>query len=137
VLAGLGLFLVGLALIVAALDAAQIGLFLAATILAGVATGGVFFGSLHGTLNHLLVADRIWLKRLTGEGEHPDRLNAILFDDLHALARARTRVPGGNLTPRPSGPPAPPGPPASVRSRTRTGTAPAGSTRSRRASHRR
>src|SRR5436309_7580390 len=50
---------------------------------------GVFFGSLHGTLNHLLLTDRIWLKRLTGEGEHPDRLDAILFDDRMALARAR------------------------------------------------
>ena len=50
---------------------------------------GVFFGSLHGTLNHLLLTDRIWLKRLTGEGEHPDRLDAILFEDRSALARAR------------------------------------------------
>ncbi|MCR6652604.1 MAG: hypothetical protein NVV73_14435 [Cellvibrionaceae bacterium] len=24
---------------------------------------GAFFGSIHGTLNHLLVADRIWLQR--------------------------------------------------------------------------
>jgi hypothetical protein len=39
---------------------------------------GVFFGSLHGTLNHLLLTDRLWLKRLTGEGEHPNRLDAIL-----------------------------------------------------------
>jgi uncharacterized damage-inducible protein DinB len=50
---------------------------------------GVFFDSLHGTLNHLLLTDRVWLKRLTGEGEHPDRLNAILFEDRNALARAR------------------------------------------------
>jgi uncharacterized damage-inducible protein DinB len=50
---------------------------------------GVFFGSLHGTLNHLLLSDRIWLKRLTGEGEHPDRLNAILYDDRHQLLHAR------------------------------------------------
>lgn len=50
---------------------------------------GVFFASLHGTLNHLLLADRIWLKRLTGEGEHPDRLDAILFEDRVELARAR------------------------------------------------
>jgi uncharacterized damage-inducible protein DinB len=50
---------------------------------------GVFFGSLHGTLNHLLLTDRIWLKRLTGEGEHPDRLNIILYDDRHQLLRAR------------------------------------------------
>jgi uncharacterized damage-inducible protein DinB len=50
---------------------------------------GVFFGSLRGTLNHLLLTDRLWLKRLTGEGEHPNQLNAILFDDLQELARAR------------------------------------------------
>jgi uncharacterized damage-inducible protein DinB len=50
---------------------------------------GVFFGSLHGTLNHLLLTDRIWLKRLTGQGEHPDRLNAILYDHRHDLGGAR------------------------------------------------
>jgi uncharacterized damage-inducible protein DinB len=50
---------------------------------------GVFFHSLHGTLNHLLLTDRIWLKRLTGEGEHPNRLNAIVHDDLRDLTRAR------------------------------------------------
>ncbi len=50
---------------------------------------GVFFGSLHGTLNHLLLADRIWLKRLTGIGEHPHRLDAILYDDRKELLRAR------------------------------------------------
>jgi uncharacterized damage-inducible protein DinB len=50
---------------------------------------GVFFGSLHGTLNHLLLTDRVWLKRLTGEGEHPARLDAILFENRRELARAR------------------------------------------------
>ena len=50
---------------------------------------GVFFGSLHGTLNHLLLTDRVWLKRLTGEGEHPKRLDAILFEDRNELTRAR------------------------------------------------
>ena len=50
---------------------------------------GVFFGSLHGTLNHLLLTDRIWLKRLTGEGDHPDRLDAILHDDRRQLLAAR------------------------------------------------
>ena len=50
---------------------------------------GVFFGSLHGTLNHLLLTDRVWLKRLTGEGEHPNRLDAILFEELKDLLRAR------------------------------------------------
>jgi uncharacterized damage-inducible protein DinB len=50
---------------------------------------GAFFGSLHGTLNHLLVTDRIWMRRLTGEGEHPAQLNAILFEDLGELDAAR------------------------------------------------
>src|ERR1700687_1856388 len=50
---------------------------------------GAFFKSMHGTLNHLLLTDRIWLKRLTGTGEHPDRLDAILFDDRRELLRAR------------------------------------------------
>jgi len=50
---------------------------------------GAFFGSLHGTLNHLLVTDRIWMRRITGEGEHPSQLNAIMFDDLPSLERAR------------------------------------------------
>ena len=50
---------------------------------------GVFFGSLHGTLNHLLLTDRVWLKRLTGAGEHPDRLDAIIHDDRSDLLRSR------------------------------------------------
>lgn len=50
---------------------------------------GVYFGSLHGTLNHILTADRIWMRRLTGTGEHPDKLNAILFDDAALLRAAR------------------------------------------------
>ncbi len=50
---------------------------------------GAFFKSLHGTLNHLLVGDRIWLKRLTGDGDAPNRLDAILHEDRRALALAR------------------------------------------------
>ncbi len=50
---------------------------------------GVFFGSLHGTLNHLLVTDRGWLNRLAGLPEHAHKLNAILHDDRRELARAR------------------------------------------------
>jgi uncharacterized damage-inducible protein DinB len=48
---------------------------------------GAFFKSVHGTLNHLLVADRIWMRRFTGVGDAPDRLDAVLhehFDDLRA-----------------------------------------------------
>jgi uncharacterized damage-inducible protein DinB len=50
---------------------------------------GAFFGSLLGTLNHVLVADRIWLKRFTGEGDAPTRLDTILFDSLPRLRAAR------------------------------------------------
>ena len=50
---------------------------------------GAFFKSVHGTLNHLLVTDRLWMKRFTGEGEAPDRLDAILFETLEELRPAR------------------------------------------------
>lgn len=51
---------------------------------------GAFFGSLMGTLNHVLVADRIWLRRFTGEGDAPKKLDAILFDELVPLTEARS-----------------------------------------------
>ncbi len=50
---------------------------------------GLFFGSLGGTLNHLLVADRVWMKRFTSEGEHPTKLNAIIHRDFAELRAAR------------------------------------------------
>lgn len=52
---------------------------------------GLYFHSLHGTLNHLLVTDRIWLSRLTGEGEQPRSLNEILHHSLADLGAARER----------------------------------------------
>ena len=50
---------------------------------------GAFFKSMHGTLNHLLATDLIWMKRLTGEGEAPDRLDATLHETFGALRAAR------------------------------------------------
>lgn len=50
---------------------------------------GAFFKSLHGTLNHLLVGDRIWMRRFTGSGEMPPGLDVILYDDFAALRAAR------------------------------------------------
>ena len=50
---------------------------------------GAFFGSMHGTLNHILVADRIWLRRLTGEGPEHARLDERPYDDLASLREAR------------------------------------------------
>jgi len=50
---------------------------------------GAFFGSLHGTLNHLLLGDIIWMHRFTGEGDEPSKLDDILFDDFATLHQAR------------------------------------------------
>lgn len=50
---------------------------------------GAYFGSLHGTLNHLLVGDRIWMRRFTAQGEVPSSLDAILYADFSQLRIAR------------------------------------------------
>jgi len=55
---------------------------------------GAFFKSLHGTLNHLLVGDRIWMRRFTGAGEQPPSLDAILYDDFTSLRAARVKEDG-------------------------------------------
>lgn len=46
---------------------------------------GAFFKSMMGTLNHLVAADRIWMKRFTGEGEPPAGLDSIIESDLTKL----------------------------------------------------
>jgi uncharacterized damage-inducible protein DinB len=48
-----------------------------------------FFGSIHGTLNHLLVADRIWMGRIEGPDSGLKQLNQILYEDFEALRAAR------------------------------------------------
>jgi len=48
-----------------------------------------FFGSLHGTLNHILVADRIWLARIARRPNPSLTLDQILYGDLVALRVAR------------------------------------------------
>lgn len=50
---------------------------------------GAFFGSLRGTLNHLLTGDYVWMHRFTGEGPAPTKLDMIHFDDLAPLRQAR------------------------------------------------
>jgi uncharacterized damage-inducible protein DinB len=50
---------------------------------------GAYFRSLHGTLNHLLIGDRIWMRRFTGRGDALLRLDAILYDDFAQLRTAR------------------------------------------------
>lgn len=48
-----------------------------------------FFKSIHGTLNHLLVGDRIWLARIEGAASGIDTLDQMLHDDFAALEAAR------------------------------------------------
>jgi uncharacterized damage-inducible protein DinB len=67
---------------------------------------GAFFGSVLGSLNHIAVADRIWLQRFA---EHPSQyealsavrplrkpqsLNEILFSDFNELSEHRTVLDG-------------------------------------------
>ena len=48
-----------------------------------------FFTSIHGTLNHLLVVDRLWLARIEGGTHGIESLDQILHDDLAALRPAQ------------------------------------------------
>jgi len=50
---------------------------------------GAFFGSVRGTLNHVLVGDRLWFNRFSGEGVNPPSLDAILHDGFAELRAAR------------------------------------------------
>ncbi|MCY4002284.1 MAG: DinB family protein [Rhodospirillales bacterium] len=49
-----------------------------------------FFGSIHNTLNHILVGDRAWLDRVEDIDSGAIALDAVLFDDFAALRDART-----------------------------------------------
>jgi uncharacterized damage-inducible protein DinB len=48
-----------------------------------------FFGSILGTLNHILVGDRAWLGRIEGVPSGITRLDEMLFDNLADLKQAR------------------------------------------------
>lgn len=65
---------------------------------------GLFFGSILGTLNHILVGDLIWLKRFANLSERyhalatlselpqPNALDCILYRDIESLKLARAHV---------------------------------------------
>jgi uncharacterized damage-inducible protein DinB len=50
---------------------------------------GAFFGSLHRTLNHVLVADVIWLARFRGQGGPAWSLDHVAHDDFDELRGGR------------------------------------------------
>lgn len=49
---------------------------------------GLVFGSVHGTLNHLLVADTVWWSRFAGQPSQPIALDAELHADRSELVQA-------------------------------------------------
>ena len=63
-----------------------------------------FFGSLHGTLNHILLGDRIWMLRFTGDRSrfesldrdgkpiHPRGLDHVLYRDFDLLRSERAKT---------------------------------------------
>ena len=50
---------------------------------------GAFFKSIHGTLNHLLLADRVWLGRFTDAPFHASSLDQELYADFDTLRAER------------------------------------------------
>src|SRR5687768_12957653 len=53
---------------------------------------GAFFKSVHGILNHLLLADRIWLGRFTQVPFRPTSLDQELYSDFDELRRERAKT---------------------------------------------
>jgi uncharacterized damage-inducible protein DinB len=50
---------------------------------------GLFFGSVHRTLNHILVVDRVWTRRIDGEPHGIPSLDTQLHENFAELSRAR------------------------------------------------
>ncbi|MDY6919680.1 MAG: DinB family protein [Pseudomonadota bacterium] len=55
---------------------------------------GLFFHSIHGTLNHLLLCDRMWLARFQGQPFRASGLDQELYAQFEALAEAREETDG-------------------------------------------
>jgi uncharacterized damage-inducible protein DinB len=53
---------------------------------------GAFFKSIHGTLNHLLLADRVWLGRFAGVPFRVSSLDQELYADFADLRSERQRT---------------------------------------------
>ncbi|MEH2376551.1 DinB family protein [Nostoc sp.] len=52
-------------------------------------TRPAFFKSIYVTLNHIMIGDRIWMGRFTGEEMSSQGLDAILYDKFQELREAR------------------------------------------------
>jgi uncharacterized damage-inducible protein DinB len=58
---------------------------------------GAFFGSIHGTLNHLLWADQMWMSRFAGWPKlaTPGKQSAQLYDDFAVMRPKREEIDAG------------------------------------------
>ncbi|MDJ0732475.1 MAG: DinB family protein [Nostocaceae cyanobacterium] len=52
-------------------------------------TRPAFFKSIHGTLNHIMLGDRIWMGRFRGKEMPSTGLDVILYDDFEKLWEVR------------------------------------------------
>lgn len=57
-----------------------------------IANMGAFFGSIMGTLNHLVNADELWLSRLLNRPHQVRALDEIRFTNLQALREVRSAL---------------------------------------------
>lgn len=51
-----------------------------------------FFGSIHGTLNHLLLGDKVWMGRFTSEPFTPTGFDQELYSDFSELRAERSKM---------------------------------------------
>lgn len=53
---------------------------------------GAFFGSIHGTLNHLLFGDLMWMARFLGRERPRLKMGEMIHEDFADLRAARTEM---------------------------------------------
>lgn len=53
---------------------------------------GAFFGSIHGTLNHILYGDQAWMSRFQNRPAEMPRLGQDLFEDFSDLTAQRMKM---------------------------------------------
>lgn len=55
---------------------------------------GAFFKSVHGTLDHLLWGDRMWLSRFNGKSYNTAPIGQLLYEDFSRMRVARAEIDG-------------------------------------------
>ncbi len=55
---------------------------------------GAFFKSIHSTLDHILLGDRVWMNRFCGGSHALNPIGKDLFDDFGDLSTARAQMDG-------------------------------------------